>query len=344
MFRFEFYENLYALISVPIVILLFVLFMVLRKKALAAFSDSETLKKLVSDLPKYKHTLKFILFILGLTSLCFAFANPQWGAKREKVNRKSADVFIALDISTSMLAEDVRPSRLDRARKFAENLAQGLKGERMGLILFAGNAYLQMPLTTDYAAASLFIKSANPNMAPTQGTNFADVIDLAGKSFEQNNEQHKALVIITDGENHEEEAISQAVEATEKGMLIFTVGVGTAEGDKIPIVYQNGKRDYKRDSKGNPVNSKMNPTMLTELATSGNGAYFNLQENSEAVLKELRKRIDKIEKRDFEQRSFTEYESYFQYFIALALLLLLVDAFINYRKNRTLAEKDIFKV
>ena len=157
MFRFENYEHLYALIIVPLLILLFVAFMVLRKKALAEFSHSESLKKLVADLPQYKHSLKFVLFILAFTSLCLAFANPQWGAKREKVQRKSADVFIALDISTSMLAEDVRPSRLDRARKFAENLAEGLKGERMGLILFAGNAYLQMPLTTDYAAASLFL-------------------------------------------------------------------------------------------------------------------------------------------------------------------------------------------
>ena len=181
-------------------------------------------------------------------------------------------------------------------------------------------------------------------MAPTQGTNFADVIDLAERSFEQNNKQHKALVIITDGENHEEEAISQAKEATENGLLIFTVGVGTAEGDRIPIVYQNGQKNYKRDSKGNPVISKMNPSMLTELATSGNGAYFNLQENSDAVLNELSKRIDKIEKRDFEQRSFTEYESYFQYFIGLAILLLLIDAFVNYKKNKSLGEKDIFKI
>ncbi len=342
--RFEYVEHLYSLITVPIVILLFLVFMALRKKALASFSESSTLNKLVTDLPRYKHLVKFLLFSFALLSLCFAFANPQWGAKTEKVKQKSVDVFIALDISTSMLAEDVRPSRLDRARKFAENLADGLKGERMGLILFAGNAYLQMPLTVDYAAASLFIKSANPNMAPTQGTDFAEVIDLAEASYEENNKQHKALVIITDGENHEEKALNVAEEATANGLLIFTVGVGTAEGDRIPIVYQNGQRDYKRDKTGNPVISKMNPSMLTELATRGNGAYFNLQENSDAVIKELRKRIDKIEKRDFEQRSITEYKSYFQYFIGFTLLLLLIDSLINYRKNRTIAEKDIFGV
>jgi len=344
MFRFEIYENLYALICVPIVIVLFVLFMYFRKNALKEFSHIEALKKLVDDLGKYKHQLKFVLYLFALTSLCFAFANPQWGSKREKVKRKSVDVFIALDISTSMLAEDVRPSRLDRARKFAQDLAEGLKGERIGLILFAGNAYLQMPLTTDYAAASLFLRSANPDMAPTQGTDFFEVIDLAERSFEQDNKQHKALVILTDGENHEEAALTRAAEATENGLLIFTVGVGTDGGEKIPIVYPNGQKDFKRDKSGGYVITKMNPEMLTQLANEGNGAYFNLQENSGTVLAELRKRIDKIEKRDFEQRSFTEYESYFQYFIALALLLLIIDNFINYRRNNFTKDKDLFKV
>ena len=181
-----------------------------------------------------------------------------------------------------MKAMDISPNRMERAKRFAQNLAKELRGDRLGVIIFAGNAYLQVPLTTDYAAAELFIKSANPDMAPSQGTAIADAIDLAERSFEDENKNHKALVIISDGENHEEEALERAQKANDNGLLIFTVGVGTSEGSFIPINI-SGRSDYKRDRTGNPVRSKLNEQMLEELASAGDGLYFNLADGSDQV-------------------------------------------------------------
>jgi Ca-activated chloride channel family protein len=343
MFKFENVEHLYALVTVLIAVLAFLWYFNYRSKALEQLGTWGSLQKLIPGYSKSKPILKFVFMALALMLICVGWANPQWGSKKEKVQTKSVDVFIALDISNSMLAEDVRPSRLGQAQKFGEDLVKGLKGERIGLILFAGNAYLQMPLTTDYAAAAMFVKSANTGLAPTQGTAIADVIELAENSFSEDNKQHKALVIITDGENHDDKALVKAAAASDDGMLIFTVGVGSAEGAPIPFSF-NGRTAFKQDENGQQVISKMNPDMLRELATNGNGTYFNLQENSAKVITELRKRIDKIEKRDIEQRSFTEYNSYFQYFIAIAVLLLLVDLFFSYRKNQWIKNADIFDV
>lgn len=343
MFRFENIEHLYALLTVLVAVLAFLWYFAYRKKALHALGSWGSLEKLIPGFSRTKPVLKFIFLVIALASICIGWANPQWGSKKEKVQSKSVDVFIAMDISNSMLAEDVRPSRLGQAQKFGQDLVVGLKGERIGLILFAGNAYLQMPLTSDYAAAAMFIKSANTGLAPTQGTAISEVIDLATKSFSEDNKHHKALVIITDGENHDNTALVKAEEASDNGMLIFTVGVGSAEGARIPISF-NGRKAFKQDKNGQVVTSKMNPEMLTELASKGNGTYFNLKENSQKVIDELRKRIDKIEKRDIEQRSFTEYNSYFQYFIGFAILLLLIDLLFSYRKNQWAKGKDLFDV
>ena len=343
MFKFEQPFHLYALILIPIFILFFVAVRYARKRALEQFADDHLLKYLMPQVSRYKHTTKFVLLLLALVFLSIGWANPQWGTKKEKVKRKSVDVFIALDISQSMLAQDVAPSRLDRARRFAQNLVDELKGERIGSIIFAGNAYLQIPLTTDYAAAQLFIKSANPNMASTQGTAIVDAIDLAERSFEEENKNHKALVIITDGENHEDEALDRAREANDNGLLLFCVGVGTENGAFIPTVI-GGRADYKRDQSGNPVRSSLNEDMLKDLADAGDGAYFNLASGSDRVIDALRSRIDNIEKREFEQRVFNEYESYFQYFIAVAILLLLVEFLISYRRSKYLEGRDLFNV
>jgi len=343
MFRFENISHLYGLVTVLLVLLAFFLYLGYRNKALQQLGSWTSLEKIIPGFSKRKPILKFAFLAVALLCICIGWANPQWGSKKEKVQTKAVDVFIALDISNSMLCEDVRPSRLEQAQKFGQELVVGLRGERIGLILFAGNAYLQMPLTNDYAAAALFMRTANTDMAPTQGTAISEVIDMATKSFSEDNKHHKALVIITDGENHDETALVKAETARDDGMLIFTVGVGTAEGGPIPFTF-NGRRAFKQDKSGQRVISKMNPEMLTELAIKGNGTYFNLQENSQKVIDELRKRIDKIEKRDIEQRSFTEYNSYFQYFIGIAILLLLIDIFFSYQKNQWVKDKDIFDV
>ena len=342
MFRFEHAEHLWALAIIPILILFFVLTWYARKRAIARFGDTALMQRIIPQLSKYKHSLKFILLMIGLSFLIVGYANPQWGMKKEKVKRKSSDIFIALDISKSMLAEDVRPSRLDRARQFAQNLVKKLKGERIGTIIFAGNAYLQMPLTTDYAAAQLFLRSANTEMAPSQGTAISDAIDLAERSFSEDNKHHKALVIITDGENHDQETMDRAKEAADNGLLIFTVGVGTTEGGFIPMDLGGGRSDYKRDNSGNPVRSKLDPELITKLAVAGNGSAFNLTDDTEEVVRQLRERIDKIEKRELEQRSFSEYNSYFQYFIFFALLFIIIEFLLTYQKSKWRTGKELF--
>lgn len=341
MFRFEYIEHLYAFVLIPILVIAFLWMLFMRKRAIKLLGDEGLINRLMPTMSKYKHWIKFGLLTLAFSLLIIGWANPQWGTKKEKVKRKSADVFIALDISNSMLAQDVRPNRLDRAKRFGEKLIKELKGERVGVIIFAGNAYLQMPLTTDYAAALLFIKSANTSMAPTQGTAISEAIDQAERAFQKDNKHHKALVVITDGENHDQDALDRAEEANDNGLLIFTVGVGTKQGAKIPMINRQGRSDYKRDKSGNPVTTSINEDMLRDLARAGQGSYFNL-EAGEQVIAELQDRIDKVEKRELEQRSFSQYESYFQYFIGFAFLLLLIEFFMSFTKSKWFAGKDLF--
>ena len=225
-----------------------------RKNALEKFGNHLLLQQLMPEVSRYKHIVKFVLLMVSVAFLIVGWANPQWGSKKEKVKLKSADVIIALDVSNSMLAQDMRPNRLERARQFTLQLIDGLKGERIGLIIFAGNAYLQMPLTADYAAAQLFVKSANPDLVPVQGTAIKDAIDLAERSFEEDNKQHKALILITDGENHEPGMMERAEEARNNGLQIFAIGVGTDRGASIPI-YAGGRSTFKKDKSGNTVYS-----------------------------------------------------------------------------------------
>lgn len=342
-FRFENAEYLYALLLLPIFILLFWLIQRARKKAFAKFGNTTLLAQLMPAYSKYKHAVKFGLLLVGLSFLIVGWANPQWGTKREKVKRKSVDIFIALDISQSMLAEDMPPNRMERARRFAQNLVDELKGDRLGIILFAGNAYLQMPLTTDYAAAQLFLRSANPNQAPAQGTAISEAIDLAEQSFEEDNKKHKAIIIISDGETHDQDALDRAKQAASDGLLIYSVGVGTEAGGFIPTII-GGRSDYKRDKTGNPIRTSLNEPMMRDLATAGSGFYFNLSaSNVDELTTSLRSGIDQMEKREFEARVFNEYESYFQYFIAAALVFLIAEFLLSYRKNKWLGEKDLFK-
>ena len=320
MFRFEHPEFLWMLALVPVILIIYAGLFLWQKKQLKAFSNPRLLDRLVGGWSPRRKWLKAGLFALSIGLVIIALANPQWGSKREKVEARSADVIIALDISNSMLAEDVAPDRLARAQRIIERIIDQLKGERMGLILFAGNAYLQSPLTTDYSAVTLFVKGASPDQATTQGTDIGAVIDLAEKSFDPQNRTNKVLIIITDGEDHEEAALTRAKEAAENGLVIFTVAVGTPEGGFIPK--NHGLReDYLRDSDGKPVRSIVNLTLLKELAGQGNGLFFTYQDDAR-MAQAMQERIDRLDKQQIEQRSFSEYESYFQPFLLIALLLL----------------------
>lgn len=297
------------------------------KRDRSKLSESTLFDQLAPGFSWARKYLKFTLLLLSLAFLFVAWANPQWGNKKEKVKAKSSDIFIALDISQSMMAEDISPNRLERAKRLAINVVKSLRGNRIGLILFAGNAYLQMPLSSDFTAAQIFIQSANTNQAGTQGTAITEAIDLAQRAFEEGTQYQRALVVITDGENHDDEAIAKAKEARENGLIVFTIGVGTEEGGYVPYE-ERGREQYKKDKDGVAIKSKLNLNLLRDLSDAGGGKYFLIQQG-EKIITDLQSEIERIEKQEVEQRSFTEYASYFQYFLAFGLLLMLVEYLIN---------------
>lgn len=341
MFRFEHPTHLYALGLIPVLIIFFYFAQRTRRRALSRFGQEHLVKQLMPEVSKLKHTLKFILLVLVFTLLIIAWANPQLGTKKEKVKKKASDIMVALDISNSMLSDDIKPNRLERARAFTLDLIRELRGERLGSIVFAGNAYLQMPLTTDYAAAAMFVKSANPDQAPTQGTAISEAIDIAEMAFSKEAKNHKVLIVISDGEDHEIDAVAHAKEAHENGLLIFTIGVGTTEGGFIPMRF-GSTEDYKRDENGQPVRTAINETMMKDVAKAGGGDYFNIA-NTNGIIEALKSRIEKVEKRELEVRSYSEYESYFQWFLFPAIIILVIEFMIPYRKD-TWEKKDIFKI
>ena len=281
-----------------------------------------------------KVILKFILFIIAMTLLTFAMVDPQSGSKLEKVKRKGIDMVIALDISNSMLAEDIRPNRLERAKQAISRLIDRLEGDRIGIIVFAGKSYTQLPITTDYAAAKMFTSTINTGMIPTQGTALGDAIELAVNSFGET-KHNKAIIVITDGEDHQGGALEQTEAAIKKGIVIYTIGIGLPEGAPIPVIDQRNQTGYKKDSQGNIIMSKLDETLLQRIASLGNGIYIRAS-NSETGLNKIFDDINKIEKSEIESKQYSDYEDRFQYFVAFALIFLILDLFVFERKTQWL--------
>lgn len=276
--------------------------------------------------------LKLIYFIIGITLLCLAMTNPQYGYRKEKVERESADIFIALDISQSMLSEDLSPSRLDRAKKIAERLILDLKTERIGLIFFAGEAVLQMPLTTDYRTAAVFVRNASVQQAGVQGTDIADAIQKASKREDELDVVGRLLIIISDGEDHEGEAAALAKEAYEQGTTVFTVGVGTEAGGLIPMKYA-GQSDYLRDQSGQPVRTKLNPTDLQVIAQAGGGLYFDHQVGND-MYAQIKEKVKRMERRNFEKTLFMARESYYQWLLLAGIIFIAWPFLLRLRRMR----------
>ena len=342
MIKFEHTEYLYFLLALIPVALAFFYFMWWRRGAIKRLGESHLVSQLMPDKPGYKHQIKFVLILLALSSLTIALANPQIGTKYEKVKRKGIDLIIALDVSRSMLAEDIKPNRLEKSKLLISRLIDRLQNDRVGLIVFAGNAYLQVPLTVDYSAVKLFLNTINTKMVPTQGTAIGDAIRLSLKAFETGEQKYKTLVVITDGENHEGDALVAVEEATEQGVVVHAVGVGSPKGGPIPIYRNNVQIDFKRDNQDNIVLSKLDETMLQQLAVKGDGKYFRLASGSEE-LEQLMSEISTMEKKEIEERVFTDYEDQFQYFILIALFLLTLEFFISERKSRWFSNWSIFQ-
>ena len=341
MLRFEHIEYLYLLMAIPVFISLFVLGMYSRIRALKRLGNLNILKRLIPDASREKVIFKFILLNLAYIFLIIGIANPQTGSKLEKIQRKGIDMIVALDISNSMLAQDIKPDRLTRAKQALFKLIDKLEGDRIGIIIFAGKAYTQLPITTDYAAAKMFVSTISTKDIPSQGTAIGEAINLGMESFEEN-KQSKAIIIITDGENHEDNAIELAKQAAGLGIKIYTIGMGLPDGSPIPMVNSYGQEiGYKKDRDGNTVITKLNEVMLQQIAAAGNGDYVRAN-NTQAGLSKIFKKINALEESEIETRLFTDYEDQFQYFIGFGLLILFLEFFIFDRRTKWASNIKLF--
>lgn len=332
MIKFAHIEYLWLLVLVPIFIVLYILINRNLTKKLNKLGNKQLLETLIPQRSSGKKWGKFILTILAFISLIFALANPLIGTKQEKVKRKGIDIIIALDLSKSMLAEDLSPSRLERSKKFISSMIEEMKSDRVAFIIFAGNAYLQMPLTVDYSAFEMYLRSVNTDIIPTQGTAIGKSIDLALEAFDEGKEKHKALVIISDGEDFEGDVLDKAKEAVKNGVKIFTVGVGTTKGAPIPIYNKQGqKTDYKKDKEGSIILTKIDEKTMQQLAVNGDGAYYRLvgKETAKAIFDDL----SKVEKKEIEEIVYTDYDEQFQYFLFLGLVFVLIEILISHKRG-----------
>lgn len=292
---------------------------------------------LIPYLSGFKPLLKYSLMLLSLAAIVFALAKPQFGSKLTEVKRKGVEIMIALDVSNSMLAEDIQPNRLANAKRAISRMIDRMENDQIGLIVFAGEAYVQLPITTDYSAAELFLASVNTEIVPRQGTSVGAAIQLAARSFSPEAEKSKAIIVLTDGENHEEGALEAARAAAEKGITVHTIGMGLPQGAPIPVMTQFGQKDFRRDHEGHVIVSKLNETMLQEISMIGKGVYIRAN-NARTGLDELFREINQMDKQEMEARLYAEYEDHFQYPVALAIILLVIEFFILYRKNRWLSK------
>lgn len=340
MIRFENIDFLYALLFIPVFIGLFFMMKIWKRKAIARLGDAHLIAKLIPQQSVNRPLFKFMLILLAFASLVIALTNPQIGSKLEKAQRKGIDLIIALDVSNSMLAQDIKPDRLQASKQAIYNLIDKLKGDRIGITVFAGHAYTQLPITTDYAAAKMFLSSVSPDIIPIQGTAIGEAIALSSKSFSEN-DHNKAIILISDGENHEGDALKETKNALELGIRVYTIGMGLPEGGPIPI-YEGGQLSgYKKDKDNNIITTKLNEVMLQQIAAAGDGYYVRAN-NSQAWLNKIFEEIDKLEESEFETQVFSDYEDRFQYFIALTLLLLIIEFIIVERKSKWVEKIKLF--
>jgi len=332
MFRFEHPYLLYLLLVIPLFWLIQLLVWKSNKRKFAAIVDTRLGAELIPLMSFSKRWLKLGVLSAALICLVFALANPQYGSKSEEVKRKGIDLMIALDISNSMQAEDLYPNRISRAKRSIQELLTYLRSDRIGIVVFAGEAFVQLPITTDYAAAKLFLNSIESNLIATQGTDIGNAIELCMNSFDYESPTSKSIILISDGENHEESAVEMVSQAAEQGIVVHTIGMGSIEGAPIPVM-SNGKRiGFRKNREGNTVVSKLNEQMLTEVAAAGNGTFVRAS-NSESGMSYIFEEIENLEKVEIGSKVYTDYEDRFQYFLLPALLLLIIELIIPNTKS-----------
>jgi Ca-activated chloride channel family protein len=341
LFRFANPEYLYLLLLLPAMVVLYIINEVRKRRSIRKLGNTALVGKLVPEMSKIRPAIKFVFQLFVLLAAIIMLARPQFGSKIEEVKKQGVEVIIALDVSNSMLAEDIQPNRLVRAKQAISRLVDNLDNDKIGLIVFAGDAYTQIPVTTDYVSAKMFLSTINPDMVPKQGTAIGAAINLGIKSFSPGEGKSKAMIIITDGENHEDDPLAAAEEASKAGVVIHTIGIGSEEGVPIPV-NAGGKKDYLKDADGNTVITKLDEDILKKIAISTSGSYVRAS-NSNIGLDEIFNEIRKMKKEELESTMYTEYNDQFQIFAAVSLLLLLVEFVIMDRKNRRLANIRLFK-
>ena len=340
MFRFANIEMLWWLVTIPMFVIGYVVYSHRKRRQLLEFGDAELMAQLMPDASKSRPVVKFSMLMVVLVLLIVAVARPQFGQKEKIVKRQGCEVMVALDISNSMLAEDVAPNRLDRAKQMLSKMMDNMVDDKVGLVVFAGEAFTQLPITCDYVSAKMFLNTITPSLIPTQGTAIGAALERSILSFgSQESDAGRAIILITDGENHEDDAIAAAEKAQELGIQVFVIGIGKPEGSPIP---KPGTNDYFKDRSGQVVVSRLNEDMCQQIAQAGQGLYVRC-DNTNTALRTLQKELDTVATADLESTVYADYNEQYQSFVLLALLLLVVEFFILSRKNHRLTRMDLFK-
>jgi Ca-activated chloride channel family protein len=334
-------KYLYLLFILPVVVVIFLFNLYWKRKKQREFGDLEIIKRLSPERSFFKPVLKLGVILLALVALIFGLVNPKVGTKVETVKREGIDIVFAMDVSKSMLAEDVAPNRLDKSKQIVSQIINQLGSDRIGIVAYAGSAFPVLPITTDYSVAKMFLQSMSPGMVSSQGTSLDEAIKLSGTYFDEKSKTSKLLILISDGEDHSEGAEVAAEDAKKLGMKIITIGLGTEKGGTIPLKKNGIVESYQRDNNGEVVITKLNPNSLATIAKITGGGYVN-GNNTKEVLDYIKNTLDKIQKTEFQATEMAGFQSQFQWFLAMAFVLLLVDVFLLERKTKWVNKLNLF--
>jgi len=341
MYQLEETKYIYYLAIVAALLLLFVLVAFWKRKKQKSFADYNLLQKLSPETSSFKSILKMLVVVLALSSLVIALVNPKMGTKIKTIKREGVDIVFALDVSKSMLAEDIVPNRLEKSKQIISKIIDKLGSDRVGIIIYAGNAYPLLPITTDQAAAKMFLQNADPDMVSSQGTAINEALKLAKTFYDDDEQTNRYLFIVSDGEDHEENVSYIAEEAKEEGIKIFTIGVGTPEGGPIPLKRENTLIGYKKDREGEVVITRLNANTLQQIANDGGGKYM-FGNNTAKTVEFIDDLLIKADKKEFETKQFSDFKDQFQWFIGIGIFLLVLDAFMLNKKTKWIQKMNLF--
>ena len=334
-------KYLYLLFILPLIVLVFLANLYWKKKKKREFGDLEMVKKLSPESSVFKPVLKLVVLLLAFLGLIIALVNPKIGTKMETVKREGIDIVFAMDVSKSMLAEDVAPNRLDKSKQIVSQIINQLGSDRIGIVAYAGSAFPVLPITSDYSVAKMFLQSMNTEMVSSQGTSLDDAIRLAITYFDEKSKTSKLLVLISDGEDHSDDAQAAAEEANKAGLKIITISIGTEKGATIPLKRNGVVESFQKDNNNEIVITKLNKESLEAIANATKGGYVN-GNNTKNVLEYIKATLDKIQKTEFESTEMADFQSQFQWFLGFAFLLLFADVFLLERKTKWVKKLDLF--